>query len=78
MDYSIIILTTNVIMRTVMGEMSRRGVAYLDPGSGSYLLQLLVAGFFGALFVIRMSWDRIKGFFRKLFNKQGNGDLDEE
>lgn len=78
MDYSIIFFATNVLMRTVMGEMSRRSAAYLDPGSGSYLLQLLIAGFFGALFVIRMSWDRIKEFFRKIFNRQGSGDLDEE
>jgi hypothetical protein len=78
MDYSIIFLATNVLMRTVTGEMARRGTAYLDPGSGSYLLQLLIAGFFGALFVIRMSWDRIKEFFRKILNRQGSGDIDEE
>jgi hypothetical protein len=78
MEHSIIFFATNVIMRTVMGEMSRRGNAYLDPGSGSYLLQLLLAGFVGALFFIRMSWDRIKGFFQKFFNRQGNGDVDEE
>lgn len=39
--------------------------AYLDPGSGSYLIQLLIAGALGAALAVRMSWDRIKGFFRR-------------
>jgi len=46
--------------------------AYLDPGSGSYLLQLLIAGLFGALFVIRLSWKRIKAFFGRLFSRHGD------
>ncbi|HSR46486.1 MAG TPA: hypothetical protein VLL77_00725 [Anaerolineales bacterium] len=39
--------------------------AYLDPGSGSYLIQLVLAGALGALLAIRMSWGRIKGMFRR-------------
>jgi hypothetical protein len=39
--------------------------AYLDPGSGSYLIQLVVAGALGALLALRMSWGRIKGIFRR-------------
>ena len=39
--------------------------AYLDPGSGSYLIQLVIAGALGALLAIRMSWGRIKGMFRR-------------
>jgi hypothetical protein len=34
--------------------------AYLDPGSGSILLQLLVAGILGGLFVARSFWGKIK------------------
>ena len=39
--------------------------AYLDPGSGSFLIQLIVAGALGAALAVRMSWNRIKGFFRR-------------
>lgn len=39
--------------------------AYLDPGSGSFLIQLLIAGALGAALAIRMSWGRIKGIFRR-------------
>ncbi len=37
--------------------------AYLDPGSGSILIQLLIAGLLGAGFVLRSSWGKIKAFF---------------
>ena len=78
MGYSIIPYATFETIRTIVAELSPRGMAYLDPGSGSYLLQLIIAGFLGGLFVIRMSWDKIKAFFRKLFDKQANGGLDDE
>ena len=41
--------------------------AYLDPGTGSYVLQLLIAGVLGASFAIKMSWRRIKAFMAQRF-----------
>ncbi|MFA6243451.1 MAG: hypothetical protein WC655_21100 [Candidatus Hydrogenedentales bacterium] len=40
--------------------------AYLDGGTAALLFQALAAGVFGALFVVKMFWARIKAFFRKL------------
>ena len=40
-------------------------IAYLDPGTGSIILQTAVAGFFGALVAIKIYWSKITGFFRK-------------
>lgn len=37
-----------------------RPPAYLDPGSGSFLLQLLVAGILGGLFAMRAFWGRLR------------------
>ena len=37
--------------------------AYLDPGTGSMLLQLLLGGFAGVLVVGKLYWHRIKAFF---------------
>jgi hypothetical protein len=37
--------------------------AYIDPSTGSYVLQILAAGFFGAMFGLKLFWTRIKGFF---------------
>jgi hypothetical protein len=51
-------------------------MAYLDPGSGSYLLQLLLAALFGGLFALRMSWGRVKSYFSKLL-RRGDNSTDE-
>ena len=37
--------------------------AYLDPGTGSILIQLLLGGFAGVLVVGKLYWHRIKAFF---------------
>ncbi len=39
--------------------------AYLDPGTGSMMLQLLVAGVAGALVVIKAYWYRLKNLFSR-------------
>ncbi|MFQ6112623.1 MAG: hypothetical protein ACE5NG_00895 [bacterium] len=43
--------------------------AYLDPGTGSYILQILLAGLLGASFLIKTFWKNIKAFFVNLFAK---------
>ena len=39
--------------------------AYLDPGTGSMALQMLMAGVVGALSIARLYWRQIKGFVRR-------------
>jgi|688.fasta_scaffold11403_11 hypothetical protein len=39
--------------------------AYLDGGSGSMLLQLLLGGAAGGIAVVKIYWHRIKSFFCK-------------
>jgi hypothetical protein len=38
-------------------------LAYLDPGSGSFLIQLLIAALLGAGIALRASWSKIKKYF---------------
>lgn len=38
--------------------------AYLDPGSGSMLLQLVLGGFAGVAVAIRLYWRRLRGRFQ--------------
>ena len=47
----------------------REAHAYLDPGTGSYILQILIAGLFGTLFMLKVFWGRIVGFFSKSSSK---------
>ncbi len=37
--------------------------AYLDPGTGSIILQVLLGGFAGALVIVKLYWHRVKSFF---------------
>ena len=41
----------------------RSAYAYLDPGTGSMMLQLLLGGVAGALVVGNLYWQRIKSLF---------------
>jgi hypothetical protein len=50
---------------------------YLDPGSGSFLIQLLIAGVAGAGLAIAVSWQKIKRFFNKKKNVIPNEDDDD-
>lgn len=40
--------------------------AYLDPGTGSILVQSLLAGIAGAVAVLSLYWQRVKAFFNNL------------
>jgi hypothetical protein len=44
--------------------------AYLDPGSGSMLVQLLLGGVAGAAVIMKLGWDRFKDVFRSSKTKQ--------
>jgi NhaP-type Na+/H+ or K+/H+ antiporter len=39
--------------------------AYLDPGSGSFIIQLLFGAVVGGLVVMRAYWSRIRAYFNK-------------
>ena len=48
---------------------------YLDPGSGSILLQLLLAALLGAGVLLRSQWSKIKSLFgRKDASKEDEDD----
>jgi hypothetical protein len=36
-------------------------LAYLDPGTGSFFLQLVVGGMFGGLLMLKHFWHKVKG-----------------
>ena len=48
---------------------SQKAYAYLDPGSGSYIFQIIIAAAVGGLFVIKLYWGKLINFFRNLFSK---------
>ena len=49
---------------------------YLDPGSGSILLQLILAAILGVGVVLRTQWSRIKSLFGR--EESSDEDIDDE
>ncbi len=47
----------------VLGFAFYKQMMYLDPSSGSFLLQLLAAALLGGGFAIKMYWKKIKALF---------------
>jgi len=43
---------------------------YIDPGSGSYLIQAIVAGVLGVAFFFKNILFAIKHFFHRIFGKK--------
>ncbi len=43
--------------------------AYLDPGTGSIILQAIVGAFAAFLSTLYIFWEKVKIFFRKVFKK---------
>ena len=50
-------------------------VPYLDPGSGSMLIQIIIAAVLGAGVAVRVFWKNIKAFFT---GKKGSDVSDED
>jgi hypothetical protein len=47
--------------------------AYLDPGTGSYVVQILIGTVLGGLFALGMLWRRVVASFKRFF-KRGSSD----
>ena len=45
--------------------LSRPALAYVDLGTGSYMLQLATAGAFGMIFAARSLWASVRAKFRR-------------
>ena len=53
------------IMIEIMNSPALKNQPYLDPGSGSFILQLLLASLVGIGFAFRSYWGKLLGIFRK-------------
>ena len=48
--------------------------AYIDPGTGSYMLQVAIAFLVGALLSVKVFWKRIVSFLRGSYSKKNKDD----
>jgi hypothetical protein len=52
--------------------------AYLDPGSGSFIFQAVIAGALGISVALKVFWGRIAAFFSGVFSKNSSGSSSTE
>jgi hypothetical protein len=52
--------------------------AYVDPGTGSYVIQILIAAIVGAAFAVRVYWNKIKGLFSRSSSEGQGTESDEQ
>lgn len=53
-----------LVLLTALLALPFEAAAYIDPGTGSLILQGLIAGLAAAAVAIRAYWYRLKAFFR--------------
>ena len=60
---------TAIIILTLIFVLCFPAYAYLDPGTGSYFLQIIVATLLGAMYTIKHYWYKVKLFCINIFSK---------
>jgi hypothetical protein len=56
------------------GLLAKAALGYIDPGTGSYVLQIAIAFLVGVAFSVKVFWKKISAFLRKAFSgKKGSG-----
>lgn len=52
--------------------------AYIDPGTGSIVLQAIIGALVGGFVAIGLFWNRIKAFVRNLFSRSKKSEEPKE
>lgn len=65
-------INTSIFVIVCSLLLSTNSYAYIDPGSGSIILQAIIAAFAGAGTAITIYWKKVKLFFSKIFKKKDN------
>ena len=65
MDDLLITLVIAFVLRSPLKDHQ----LYIDPGSGSFIFQLIIATLVGAIFVIKMYWKKIRSYINKILHR---------
>jgi hypothetical protein len=74
--WSRVAILSFVLIIALSVALPQKAYAYIDPGTGSYLFQLLMAAVFVGIFGVRILWGKIKAFSKRLFSPQDKRDED--
>jgi hypothetical protein len=68
------ILSVPIIALMCLLSWTHDAHAYFDPGTGSMVLQLLMASILGFIFTLKTYWGNFKAFVKNLFGKKSTND----
>ena len=62
---------TNTLIIIILSSIffPQKAYAYLDPGSMSFIIQIVLAIIAGGIFGAKLFWKNIKSFFKNVFSK---------
>jgi len=70
MSFKIIIPLFLIVLLFLLRE--DLSAQYIDPGTGSYLFQMLIAGILAFLIYLKKPIAFLKSFLKKIYNKNNN------
>ena len=56
-------------MINLLPMVSQKISAYIDPGTGSLIIQITIATFLGGLYMMKVYWRRVKVWFERFKKK---------
>ena len=68
----------DVVVLSVMNDHFMSLFGYLDPGVGSMLLQVIIAGFFSVVVVLKVYWHAIVDFFRSILSSKATDETNPD
>ena len=64
------LLSVVCVLAAAVGLIATPAWAYIDPGTGSYIIQMLMAVFLGSLFVLKNFWKKAGQMIARIFSKR--------
>jgi hydrogenase-4 membrane subunit HyfE len=65
------VLTTLVLLHAIT---TQQAYAYIDPGTGSYILQMTIAALLAGLFTMKLFMNKIKTLFKNFFSRKNKSE----
>jgi tellurite resistance protein TehA-like permease len=75
--YSIRKLITGILLAGIISTLfNSSAYAYIDTSTGSYIIQMVLAGLMGIILTLKIFWKQVKSFFAR--GKSGQKEAEDK
>ena len=78
MKYFVIFRNTLIILLLLHVINTQQAYAYIDPGTGSYILQMTIAALLAGLFTMKLFMNKIRILFKNFFSRKNKCEQTKE